>query len=110
MDWRVYYDDIEPVTSSTPPDFVPASGVQAIVQRNDNGFEVLNGEHYYVWKDAKWYAMNEHGLWDYLSSPGWKRVLFGRYITKSAYNDILVTAQNDTDFPHKSAWDSEERR
>ena len=108
--WRIYYDDREPFTDRDgPPELAPGSGVQAIVQwKRATGFEVLNGEHYYTWTGDRWLSMNEHGLWDYLSTPGWKKVLFGRYISDELYNDILRAAKHDPDFPAK-AWKGGER-
>lgn len=108
--WAVYYDDGTRVTDRETriPD-LPSRGVLAVVQPDpDVGRIVISGHDYYVWRSEheSWYGVFDNfGLWDYLASPGWKRVLFGRTTDTETYRRVYEKALNDGAFPRKTAWD-----
>lgn len=111
--WRVYYDD---GTTADSGDYsietVPTRGVLAVVEPDERvGRIVLSGHDYYVWRDGAWYGIfDRFGLWDYLASPGCKRVLFGRTVPTDTYASVYRRAIEDDDFPRKSAWDDRRER
>jgi hypothetical protein len=114
--WRIYYGDGSTFDSGQgEPADAPSLNVQAIVQRDPSphgvGRFVIHGGgqrpnrvplDYYCWDAERgiWLGCDLFGLWDYLSRPGWKRVLFGRTITDDAYQKIITTAGYDKDFDY----------
>lgn len=116
MQWRVFYDDGTTVDSRTPLEDVRGDGVQVIVQRDDAvgdlyavGRELLFDADFYCWRDDRWFRCDLYGLFDYLRLPGLKKVLAGRTAHRAAYKAALLRAQQDTDFPVKSALQAGER-
>lgn len=106
MIWTVFYHDGSTFSDEDGgPEDAPAWGVIAIVQRSRAvQYQVLEGEHYYIWRtgeiyvsswhpiDGKWYAVTQDAFWKYMGESGYKRVLFGEYISDEQYNDILGSA------------------
>lgn len=104
MDWCIYYGDGSEYNSdSGSPYDAPAQGVQAIIVRDDNpansrGRGLVAGFDYYWWvpERGEWYGGELFGLFDYLcSTPGPKRVLFGRTIGNKEHQEIRDRAIND---------------
>lgn len=125
--WRVYYDDGSVFDNFTPrlvgmvhePMFAPGSGVIAIVQDDDApgdvyavGRELLFDADYYCWRmeENRWFKCDIRGLFDYLDSPGWKKVLAGRTAPRSVYRSVLIQAINDPNFKVRSAVQANEAR
>lgn len=117
-DYRVYYDDGS--TYDGPPEQAPERGVQCIVHKDPmQGRYILMGVQaadperpapspgqfgYYCWHVDEtgrgyWDIHDINGVWDYLASPGWKRVLFGRSIPNEQFLEIHSRADQDPDFP-----------
>ena len=96
-DWVVYYGDGSTYSSedgSSPP----ARDVQVIVQRHPEvGVELVTASDYYVWRNGRWWGVDLFGLFDYLTRPGPKKVLFGRTIETEVYKRIIKRACEDTD-------------
>lgn len=113
-EWRIYYADRGSVDSETPVDEVPSRGVLVVVQPDPGvGRIILSGHDYYVWREdaTEWYGVfDRFGLWDYLASPGWKKILFGRTAPTPVYRAAYEEALRDPDFPSKSAFDGEQER
>jgi len=114
MRWKIYYGNN---TSYSDLDGVawnaPALNVQAVVVSDENhGWYVCRAVDYYWYfpEEDRWYCGEIFGLWDYLSSPGQKRVLFGRTIGDKEYQTILDKAMNDPELPPKTGWNIGERR
>lgn len=110
MKWCVYYGDGAKFSDKDGgPELVPARDVQVIAQvSKEHGWEAVAGNDYYIWRDGRWYGVDKFGLFDYLVDPGWKRVLFGRMLTKDEYN--AVWAQVSQDMPDKTAFEKWERK
>lgn len=106
MRWRVYYDDRPPFSDvDGSPDLAPVWGVQAIVQTHPEvGREIEHRKDCYVWTVDGWWGVDERGFYDYLTRPGWKRVLFGRTVPNQVYERCFRQAIDDPDFPRKSAF------
>lgn len=116
VQWRVYFDDGATVDSTTPLEDVRGDGVQVIVQRDDTpgdvyavGRELLYDADFYCWRDDRWFRCDLYGLFDYLRHPGWRKVVAGRTAHRAAYKTALLRAQQDSDFPLKSARQAGER-
>jgi hypothetical protein len=60
-------------------------------------------------ESSVWYSSEIFGLWDYLDSPGQKRVLFGRSIEDEDYQKILNFTMNDLSIPTKTGWPAHEK-
>lgn len=89
--FRVYYQD---GVTAEPPDAIPPIGVQAILQRNEEGeWHIRTGKDYYVWRDGVWIEVDIFGLFDYLMQTG--IVLFGRTISNTEFGEILARAMRD---------------
>ena len=102
VDWRIYYDDGS--TFDGAPESAPALGVLAVVQPDpDHGRVVLSRWDYYCFHGGEWYGHDSFGLFDCLTRPGWKRVLFGRTVPSAWFREVLKRAETDLDFPPRSA-------
>jgi len=107
--WRIYYGDGEGF--SGPPSQAPARNVQLIAQSDsENGWVAISGHDYYVFRGGRWFGVDLFGLYDYLIEPGWKRVLFGRTLTSSEYNEVWRQAMSDPDLPPKTGGPKRERK
>ena len=109
--FRVYYDGGD--TYSGDPFNAPALGVLAIVQRNEaHGRRVTSNFDYFVWKDdlQEWMGCDFIGMIDYLTLFGPKRVLIGRMVPKEYFYQVIRQANEDPDFPPRTAYYNEEVR
>lgn len=113
--WRIYYDDGSTYSNvDGPVERAPCLGVMVVVQR-DRTVEVerLYYKHFYVWSHEydRWLGLGDQrapgdghfGLYDYLTQPGWKKVLAGRTVPYDLFSRILDRAQQDPDLRLKSA-------
>lgn len=108
MYYRIYYGDgsIFEAPGDGGPEITPARNVQVIIQIDvETGPYFQTSTHYYVWWDERWLGVDEHGLYDYMIEPGWKRVLYGRTITNKEYLAIYKRAGID-----KQTWRPWERK
>ena len=127
--WRIYYDD-----GSTFDDEqgawsnAPSRGVMCVTAPSAKlGRRTPQGRNFYVMAlDGEPYGMDWPGLWDHLiridSSEAHKPlrdvdldalcsdVKFGRMVVPEVFEPILLYAQNDPDFPDRSARDREDER
>ncbi len=110
MKWCVYYGDESVFCDGDGlPDCAPARNVQIIAQiSREHGWEAVAGNDYYIWRDGRWVGVDKFGLYDYLIDPGWKRVLFGRMLTKEEYNEVWKRVSGD--MPDKTGTEKWERR
>lgn len=109
--FRIYYGDN--TTYSGPPELAPARDVQVIIQPDDDhGWASQTGADYYVWDERgdgpRWWGVDKFGLYDYLISPGFKKVLFGRTVTSERYQHIFFRAKRDAG--SKTAFRRRERK
>ena len=106
--WRIYYaDGAMYSTEDGSPFDAPALGVQAIAQEDrEVGRTLLSRHEFYWWTGSEWFGGDIFGLWDYLASPGPKRVAFGRSMTTPEYQAIMRKATDDPYLPRKSAKDA----
>lgn len=112
MRWRVYYGDgvCFDASQGTAAD-APALDVQMIaVADPDHGWHLCRSADYYWYLPERdtWSCGDIFGLWDYLSRPGMKRVLFGRTTDIATFQAILKRAMND--MPQKTGWQPNERK
>ena len=100
LKWRIYYDDGSTVDSSTTTaDQSPKLGVIAVVQTDpERGRIVIHRFDFYWYEHGEFWGSDIFGLWDYLTRPGMKVVLFGRTVATALYSEIVQRACNDTDF------------
>jgi hypothetical protein len=114
MRWRIYYGDGSTYDDSNGAAWdAPAVNVQAVVVADrDNGWYICRADDHYWYRegDDSWYSGDRFGLFDYLTQPGRKRVLFGRSIGNIEYRQILDRAMNDPDIPTKTGWKPDEKR
>jgi hypothetical protein len=107
--YRIYYDDGK--TYSGKPFDAPALGVVVIVEKDaEHGRRIVSGGDYFVYRDDRWFAVDFIGMLDYLIQPGAKRVLIGRMISNERWNQIYNAAENDTDFPARTAYGVYEKK
>lgn len=103
MKFKVYYSNGTTCSSDEyTPETLPARDVQVIVQDDpDVGWATTHTRDYYLWRDGRWVGADIFGLWDYLSRPGWKRVLFGRTLLRDEFNEVYQRAKADKNFASK---------
>jgi hypothetical protein len=82
----------------------PSLGVICIVDCHDFPHLHENSD-YYIWqfREDGWTGVDLFGLWDYLQTPGCKKVLFGRTISNDAFNHIHEAAYQDLSKVRKEA-------
>jgi hypothetical protein len=108
MKWRVYYGDGSTFSNEDgDPSEAPALNVQIIIVRDDDphsqlGRYAVHKFDFYWWDDPDWFGGELFGLFDYLSRPGHKRVLFGRTVGNADFQAIVDRALADPDFIRKS--------
>lgn len=104
IEWKVYYGDGSSISDiQTDAHLIPGRNVVCIVNKHPEvGMQIVT-RHDYYWFDKIWFGGDLFGLYDYLLTPGWKKVLFGRTIPTEQYEDIVKLALTDEDFPAKSA-------
>jgi hypothetical protein len=103
MDYKIYYDGGTVYTGA--PENAPAFGVLVIVQKNNaHGRYVVSNFDYFVWQGSEWMGCDFIGLVDYLQQSGWKKVLFGRMVEKEYFYDVVRQANDDPDFPPRTAY------
>lgn len=119
MKWKVYYSNGTTISDHelTPFSIQVRTGVQVIIVADDeSGWRTVTGSDFYIWdirngdEGPRWYPANSYDLAFYLSRPGYKCVLFGEFVNKKRYREIMNQALNDPDFGEKSTWGAEERR
>ena len=116
MKWKVWYDGGLTFSSDDgPPTRAPKRGVQAIACADrEAGRVICRSSDFYIWSvfdgQSGWQGVDMFGLFDYLSEPGAKVVLFGRTIGNVEYRQLLNRIVDDPDLPVKTCWHAEERR
>lgn len=113
VEWKIRYDDGAVYSDLDGLPFsAPKFGALTITQRSElTGQEVLFGEFLYYWRD-KWWAANTMGIIDKITHfvHEIEAVLHGRWIDDKQWNEILIAAQNDDDFPKRSGFKASDRR
>jgi hypothetical protein len=92
--YRIYYEDKSMYCGY--PENAPAQGVIVISQSEDNakGWRLITGD-FYIFQSWGWEGVDEFGLYDYLMSSGWKKVLFGRTIPTKLFDEIYSKAREE---------------
>lgn len=89
----------------------PTRGIQIIVQPNPNvGWVTTHSSDYYMWRNNMWFGGDIFGLWDYLASDGWKKVLFGLTLTNEEFAEVFQRAKADRMFALKTGYLPRERK
>lgn len=112
MAWKVFYSDNTTCDSDdTTLEELPSRNVLAIIIPDDEvGRFIVSRWDYYYYEFDTWYGCDIFGLWDYLTRPGLKKVLFGRTVSNPEYREVLDKAYKDDNFVAKSAWRPDEDR
>lgn len=100
MMWRIYYDDGSTFSETDgTAEQAPARGVIAILQPDPDPVVrqhvVSRFDYYWITDAGEWYGGDIFGLFDYLITPGWKTVKFGRTISNAEHRAIVARATAD---------------
>jgi hypothetical protein len=77
--WRTPEGPFFTYSSDQDPFLAPGQGVQVIRQVKKHGnLGSIFGRDFYWLKDGVWYGSEIFGLWQYLTEPGPKKVIFGQ--------------------------------
>lgn len=102
-DFRIYYDGGS--TFDGDPYNAPGWGAVTIVERDaDHGRRLVDGKDFFIWRDGRWWAVDQWGLMDYLADPGPRKILIGRYVPNGRWTLLRQRAEADPDFPARTAW------
>lgn len=105
--WKIRYSGQPPYSNLDGSAFdAPALGVQVISQADPVVGRVLVRLADFYWFDHTedyWYGGDIFGLWDYLTQPGPKKVIFGRTVPTRLHDEIVLAAANDPELPIKTA-------
>ncbi len=93
--WSVYYDDGSVISQDTPVENTPGRGVLVIAQVLNGEAYVRWGHDFWWWDGRQWWGADLFGLFDQLSLPGWKKVLFGRTVSNEQFGEVTARAMRD---------------
>lgn len=111
MNWKIYYDDGSTYSNQNGEIFfAPGQGVEVIsYEDTEVGRRILHRADYY-WPTEFGFGFGDmFALYEYLLSPGPKKVLFGKTISDCQFQNILKAAIADDYLPPKSAKHSLEK-
>lgn len=101
--WKIFYDDGSTFSSEDgAPEDAPALGFICAVGYDETGSRyIMHGwDHYFYDKASKqWWGCDLQGLFDHLIRNRIYAYKMGRTVTKSDWNDIMVRANRDPEFP-----------
>ena len=105
--FKVFYDD--GTTYTGDPFNAPVLGALIVVEDDkDHGRRIISMCDYFCWDDRgdglHWWGVDFIGMIDYLTRPGVKRILIGRIVANTLWNEIYQKAMTDCDFHPKTAW------
>lgn len=112
MKWKVFYGDGSTVNGSFPVEAIPTQNVQIILIADDEYGRIMLHRYDYYGFDfdlERWFGFDLFGLWEYLTRPGLKKVLFGRTLPHEQWNPIYQAVKSDTDMPKKTGWTEREQ-
>lgn len=100
LEWGVFYDNGSLYTNLDGEHWnLPRRGVQLVIEGYPSISWIKTNKRvdFYVfdpgWERPCWRTTSDmFGLWDHLSQPGQKVVLFGRFISDRHYNEICIKA------------------
>jgi len=109
-EWLVFYGDGSTLSNlDIDPQDVPWDDVQAVIQfREDVGWFSLTKDFYW-YEHNQWFGGDQFGMFDYLTRPGWRKVVFGRYIPDQQFKKIMQS-MDEKMLQLKSAYLKGERR
>jgi hypothetical protein len=114
MRWKIFYGDGTTYSDSDGTAWdAPPVNVQALVVNDpQHGWYCCRADdfYWYIPEEDRWYSGERFGMFDYLTQPGMKKIVFGRSIPDDEYQTILNRAINDPDLPQKTGWQAHERR
>ena len=103
MTFRIYYAD--GTTFDGDPFEAPSlDAILAVETDPDHGRRIVSGGDYMIWENDRWWAVDHMGMISYLLRTGPRRVLIGRMLSNEAYRDIYIRADEDADFPTRTAY------
>lgn len=106
--FKVYYRDGSTYTG--PPENAPIFGVALILQYSkEQGREIVSHGDYYTWYKGEWLACGYDSMLAYMNEPGWKKYLVGVMMPFKNWNEINRIAENDPDFPRRTAYSAREK-
>lgn len=99
MKFRIYYADGTTYSGGDPFRATPR-GVQVIAQEAPwvrQGYILIHGKDFYVWRKGSWYGVNDGGFWDYLlTTNGPLKVLHGWTMAKTPeFHECVRRASNE---------------
>lgn len=94
FDWQIFYDNGAVYQGRL--ELAPTLGVICILEGKPVA-RIVERSDYYVWKfkESGWTGVDIFGLWDYLSQPGFKKVLFGRTVSNETFESIHNKAYSE---------------
>jgi len=102
-DWRIYYDDGSTFDSNDGlPHEAPSLGFICAIGYDETGKRyIMHGWDYYQWSDEvnQWWGMDLNGLFDRLRRNLVYAYKEGRTVSRSQWEQIMINANNDRDFP-----------
>lgn len=114
MRWKIFYGDGTTYSDLNGDAWdAPPVNVQAVVVSDpQHGWYCCRADdfYWYIPEENRWYSGERFGMFDYLTQPGMKKIIFGRSIPDWEYQQILDRAMNDPDLPAKTGWQAHERK
>jgi hypothetical protein len=99
--YRIYYSDGS--TFEGDPSAAPKTGVQVIIVRDGSkGRRVLKLVDYYVWSPTldRWVdCIDSASVMLRAVREPWVVILCGEYLCEADFEQVLIAAHNDPDFP-----------
>lgn len=114
--FKIWYGDGSTFTDEDgAPELAPKTNVQCVtIECPEHGQVVCKADDFYIYDvydgEGCWQGVDYFGMWDYLSRPGTKIVLFGRTLGNEEYRQIVGAAMDDPYLPQKTNWHKGERQ
>lgn len=116
LKWKIFYGDGATFTDQDgAAESAPKTNVQLIaIEDREHGRVICKADDFYIYDvfdgELNWQGVDYFGMWDYLSRPGAKVVLFGRTLGNVEYRNVVQRAFEDGYLPPKTAWHVGERK
>ena len=95
--FKIFYENGSTYSDKNGPiERAHKMGVVIILMESGQGQRIEKEHDFYCYFPHGWVGVSQYGLYDYLSSQGYKLVLFGREVEENKRNTIYNSALSDT--------------
>ena len=103
IEFKIYYSNGETYVGDVA--YAPIWETLIIVERDEeHGRKIVSGGDYFIYDNEKWIACDFVTMLQYMAKDGmYKRFLVGVMVTSEVWQDAMLKARSDPDFPTQTA-------